>query len=274
MKVHRFALFCLATLSIASVATAQDSGHEGFVRASDGVRIHYIERGEGSAVILLHGMTGSAASNYDQTGAIGELARSHRVVAIDFRGHGKSDKPPSADSYRPDRLVEDVIAVLDDRKIGRAHLVGYSIGGSTVRRLASAAPKRVLSVTLGGDGFFDGGWRVLGTEDPVGNDPSPPAVAQPMWDTDPDSPIYRAFSEGVSKPSVFSDRPPFGTLGLPVLQILGQFDYPNTMSKLLKQNAPDYRLVVLPARTHLTALADPRFAETVAEFIAEHEASR
>jgi pimeloyl-ACP methyl ester carboxylesterase len=265
------ALLCLPLFTGVAIAQPADR-REGFVRASDGVRIHYVERGQGTTVVLLHGVTGSAASNYEQTETVAVLARFHRVIAIDFRGHGQSDKPLASDAYRPDRLVEDIIAVLDDLKVERAHLVGYSIGGWTIRRLVSAAPKRVLSATLGGDGAFDGGWRVLGTEDAAGEDQAPPASASKLWGREADSPVYKAFGEGFSKPSAYSDRPPFSTLGIPVLQVLGQFDYPNTRSKLLKRDVSNYRLVVLPGRTHLTALADPGFAEAVSTFVAQQDA--
>lgn len=258
MKVLAIALLYVA-LSF-SGARAE----EGWVRMSDGVRVHFIDQGEGVAVVLLHGMTGSAASNYGETGAINALARSHRVIALDFRGHGKSDKPTDADAYRPDRLVEDVLAVLDDRKVQRAHFVGYSIGGWTVRRLVSAAPRRVLSVVLGGDGVFDGGWRALGSEDATGDDASPPPAASYLWDPEADRPVYKAFGEGISRRATYSDRPPFEA---PLLQVLGQFDYPNTMSKLLKRQVSNYRLVVLPGRTHLTALADPEFTQAILRFI-------
>ncbi len=262
MNFRRRFIAGLIALPLVDAAKPRNRRHSGFIRATDGVRIHYVDYGRGSTIVLLHGGTGSAASNFEQTGIATGLARSHRVIAIDFRGHGESDQPLSAGAYRPDRLVEDVLAVLDARKVGRVHLVGYSIGGAIARRLVSAAPERVLSVTLGGDG----GWRVLGTEDPVGVDVSPPPATGLMWG-DPSGAVYRAFNGGVSKPAVHSDRPSFGALRLPVLQILGQFDYPNTMSKPLRQSTSNYRLAVLPGRTHLTALADPQFLTEVSEFV-------
>lgn len=271
MAVLRAALLISAALACACTAYAQAPAVHGFVRASDGVLIHVLEQGSGTPVVLLHGMTGSAASNYGQTGLIERLARTHRVVAIDFRGHGKSGRPLEPDAYQPDRLVRDVLEVLDARQLERAHFVGYSAGGWTIRRLISAAPERVLSATLGGDGPFDGGWRSLGSEDPKGYDPAPPRGASAMWNDDRNNAAYRAFGEGLSKPGSYSDRPDFASHAIPILQIQGQFDYPNTMSRLLRRNVRDYRLIVLPGRTHLTALADPGFTAAVSTFLHERD---
>jgi pimeloyl-ACP methyl ester carboxylesterase len=58
-----------------------------------GVRIRYVEQGVGTPVILMHGYTGTVDRQWIANGVFAELAKNHRVIAFDLRGHGKSDKP-------------------------------------------------------------------------------------------------------------------------------------------------------------------------------------
>src|SRR2546429_559405 len=60
---------------------------------SDGVKIAYIEAGEGEPVVLVHGLHSSAAMNWELPGTFARLAKKYHVVAMDLRGHGTSDKP-------------------------------------------------------------------------------------------------------------------------------------------------------------------------------------
>ena len=84
-----FVMFLVA----ASIGSADDPSHEYFT-TSDGIKIHYMQLGdEGSYVVLIHGYTGSAEGNWFRNGIAEALARNHRVVAIDCRNHGRSDKP-------------------------------------------------------------------------------------------------------------------------------------------------------------------------------------
>jgi pimeloyl-ACP methyl ester carboxylesterase len=60
---------------------------------SAGVKIHYVVKGHGEPVILIHGLYSSAAMNWGVPGITTELARTYQVIALDNRGHGQSDKP-------------------------------------------------------------------------------------------------------------------------------------------------------------------------------------
>src|SRR5262245_35889163 len=85
-----------------------------------GVRIRYVEHGAGPPVLLIHGFTGSIERSWIDTGVLPDLARDHRVIAFDLRGHGKSDKPHDPRAY--DRLALDVIALLDHLQLEKVHL--------------------------------------------------------------------------------------------------------------------------------------------------------
>lgn len=102
-------------------------------------------RDAGAPIVMVHG---SALSQviWRGFGYVRELGRSHRVITLDLRGHGRSGKPHEASAYRMDLFVADVIAVLDKLAVERAHYLGYSLGGRVGFSLAAAHPDRAVSL--------------------------------------------------------------------------------------------------------------------------------
>ena len=97
---------------------------------NDGVRIHYeVEEGDGPAVVLVHGMGGST-ENWRNAGYPEKLSGEFRLVLIDSRGFGQSEKIPDPENYGRAQKVSDVVAVLDDLGIDKAYYWGYSMGAS------------------------------------------------------------------------------------------------------------------------------------------------
>lgn len=121
----------------------------------DGDRIHYVGQGTGDPVLLIHGAFGSG-SNLLQTDFGAALARRFRVVAPDSLGHGASDAPADPARYGARRRAAHLIAVLDAVGIGRAHVVGYSMGGWMASALATFHPDRLASLAIGGWDVVDG----------------------------------------------------------------------------------------------------------------------
>ncbi len=120
---------------------------------SDGVQIHYADRGAGEPVVLVHGFTGSYARHWESPGVIAALTNAgYRVIAMDCRGHGQSGKPRGSSSYGLE-MVRDVVRLLDHLSLERAHVVGYSMGGAIVNQLLVEYPDRVLTATLLGSGW-------------------------------------------------------------------------------------------------------------------------
>src|SRR5262245_53478555 len=97
---------------------------------SDGVRIRYLDQGRGEAVVLVHGFAGSLET-WVQSGLMSSLAADRRVIALDLRGHGKSDKPHDAARYGR-AMGLDVIRLMDHLGLSQAHMVGYSQGARLV----------------------------------------------------------------------------------------------------------------------------------------------
>jgi pimeloyl-ACP methyl ester carboxylesterase len=112
---------------------------------SNGVRIRYVEQGQGPAIVLMHGYSGTLDRHFIANGVFADLAKDHRAIAIDLRGHGKSDKPHDPKAYG-EEFARDVVRLLDHLKIQRAHLAGYSLGAFIAGRFATMHPERLLSV--------------------------------------------------------------------------------------------------------------------------------
>jgi pimeloyl-ACP methyl ester carboxylesterase len=101
------------------------------------------EAGEGTAVVLLHGLT--ATRRYVVMGSKALERAGHRVIAYDARGHGKSDP---GDDYGYETLSNDLLAVLDDRDVERAVLAGASMGAHTLTKFALDHPDRVAGLVI------------------------------------------------------------------------------------------------------------------------------
>jgi len=109
--------------------------------------------GKGEPVVLVHGWSASAEM---WNSLMGDLARDHQVIAMDCRGHGRSDKPHEAGRYRIE-MANDVVRLMDHLGLARAHVVGYSMGGSIALRMLIDHPDRFLTAVIGGSTGFRAG---------------------------------------------------------------------------------------------------------------------
>lgn len=122
----------------------------GTARLAHGLRLHYAEGGDvsGEPVLLLHGWPDSWFSH---SRVMAFLPRRYRALAIDQRGFGDSERPPSG--YTIDDLAADAVAFLDAMAIARATVVGHSMGTFVARRVAEVRPERVARLVLIGSGW-------------------------------------------------------------------------------------------------------------------------
>ena len=95
---------------------------------SDGIKIRYMEAGKGEPVVLVPGISRSIELSWIEPGIFDWLARKRWVIALDCRGHGKSEKPKGDDAYGR-VMVDDVARLLDRLGVQRASLIGFSMGG-------------------------------------------------------------------------------------------------------------------------------------------------
>ncbi len=110
----------------------------------DNITISYEVRGEGSAVLLLHGLGSSGADWMFQVPAL----KDYQVITCDMRGHGESSKPPAG--YSLELFARDIANLLTHLNLPPVHVVGLSLGSFVALQLACDYPQLVRSVTLVG----------------------------------------------------------------------------------------------------------------------------
>jgi pimeloyl-ACP methyl ester carboxylesterase len=273
--------FCLLT---AGAVFAQNKPEHKYFKTSDGVKIHFMVKGKGTPVILIHGYTGSAEGNWFSNGIADALAVNHMVIAIDCRNHGLSDKPQPMGPGK----AEDVIELMDHLKIQKAHLHGYSMGGGIVGRLMAMIPDRIITAGFGGSGVqeVDPEWRAKAPKDKEGRDPQEDEASAKLR-------TRRAQDLGVTLEeyqkrlaerqeqqrgalAAASARPAGPQLDLtkitfPVMAINGEFDRPLAKTVRLHRELRDFTNVVLPGKSHLTAIMagymPKEYLDSVVKFI-------
>lgn len=117
---------------------------------ANGIRLHVEDQGEGPALVLLHG-TGTSGRVWDAQ--VADLARDHRMFAVDSRGCGRSDRPTEGNDIAGN--TADVLAVIDALGLDRPVVVGSSVGAVFAIEAALAAPDRIGGiVSIDGPGYW------------------------------------------------------------------------------------------------------------------------
>ena len=244
-----------------------------FFTTSDGVKIRYLTLGDrGSWVVLIHGYSDSAQRMWFTTGIAPVLARNHRVVALDNRNHGESGKPQPGGPGR----AQDIVELMDHLKIDRAHIHGYSMGGALTAQLLALIPGRFITAGFGGSGLQE-------------TDPALRAQAAALDEAAPkaqgaDAAAMERFRARVattlpaaSAPAAAPPPVDLAALTIPILGINGSFDSPYAKTHRLWREAKTFQNVILPGKTHLTAIAvggpmPPEFAQAMSRFIDQFDA--
>ena len=117
-----------STLPLASrSARAQTPGQVGHVTTSDGVSLYYLEAGTGKPILMIPGWSQTAEQfRYQLSG----LSDRYRVIAVDLRGHGESDKPEFG--YKISRLAKDVHDMIHELDLDEVNILGHSMGSSVI----------------------------------------------------------------------------------------------------------------------------------------------
>lgn len=116
----------------------------GYVNVKPGVRIHYVDLGDGPPVLLCHGFPESWFSWRYQIPALANAG--FRVLALDMKGYGDSTAPPEIEEYSQEQIMLDLVTFLDKMGIPQVTLVGHDWGGSLVWNMAQFHPERVRAV--------------------------------------------------------------------------------------------------------------------------------
>jgi pimeloyl-ACP methyl ester carboxylesterase len=243
---------------------------------SDGVGIAYSDEGEGEPILLIHGFASNVAANWRDVGWIGALAASgRRVIALDNRGHGQSEKLYDPSGYGAPSMAEDARRLLDHLGIARADVMGYSMGARIATFLLLRHQQRVRSAILAGVGIN----LVRGM---VGSGPIAKALEAPrIEDVSNDTArSFRAFAEKTGsdlKALAACMRGPrekilpedLARILIPVLVATGSEDVIAGSGRELTSLIPGAQLLEITGRDHMKAVGDARFRQGVLDFLTE-----
>jgi len=267
---------------------------------SDHIKLHYETAGTGSAIVFVHEFGGNHWSWEPQ---MNFFTRRHRCLTYAARGFPPSDVPEELTSYSQQRAVEDIFEVMDAAGIGKAHLVGLSMGGFAVLHAGLQRPERVLSVCAAGAGYgaekeFEDYFKGISEQVAVnfetqGSERFAKVYAEgasrvQFQDKDPRG--WALFAErlgrhssrgaantmrGVQKqrPSLYDLETRFKAMKLPVLVMVGdEDDHCLQPGIFLKKTIPACGLAVFPKSGHTLNLEEPAlFNQLLSEFLAQVE---
>ncbi len=273
---RNFALLAVLLLLAVTGAHAGEPKHD-FFTTSDGVKIHYMTLGhKGSWVVLIPGYTDNAERMFFDTGIARALARTHRVVAIDNRNHGKSDKP------QPNGLgrAEDTIELMDHLQIQKAHIHGYSMGGGFTARLMASNPERFITATFGGSGIGETDDKMRATAAALD-----PPMPEPQGDEASAFKHLRDSSAARTQAAAQAPKPPaprpalnidLKTIRFPVLAINGEYDRPYSKTQRLWRELANFQNVIIPKKNHVSAIMvggpmPPEYIDALTKFIDAHD---
>jgi pimeloyl-ACP methyl ester carboxylesterase len=215
---------------------------------SNGVRIRYVDRGQGAPVVLIHGYTGNLERHWIAPGVFANLAKDHRVIALDCRGHGKSGTPTDPAAYGTE-MGRDVVRLLDHLKIFRAHFVGFSMGAIILGPTeADAQQAEAAARELEGDTPFRS--LVLGISPPNAPAPSDDEIrklTQGLVAAN-DLKALAAYQRG-RRPLVVAESQ-LAAVRVPALEIIGSLDPNLEGMKELRKILPALETVVVDGATH------------------------
>lgn len=246
---------------------------------SDGVSIAYIDvpphEGQGEPILLIHGFASNHSVNWVNTLWVKTLTREgYRVIALDNRGHGSSDKLYDPEDYNSYRMAEDARRLLDHLGIERADVMGYSMGARITAHLALVAPERIRSALLGGLGIHlvEGVGLPLGIADAM--------EARSLDDLrDPMQRMFRAFAEQTksdlkalaacirgSRQALTKEEA--ASITMPTLVAVGTADDVAGSGPELVRLLPNATALEIPGRDHNLAVGDKVHKQGVLEFLA------
>lgn len=244
---------------------------------NDGLKLAYLDEGEGEPILLVHGFASSAFYNWVQPGWVPTLtAAGYRTIAIDNRGHGQSDKPHDKSVYTPTLMAGDAAALLEHLGILTAHVMGYSMGARISAFLALQHPDNVHDLVFGGLG--------IGMVEGAG-DWSPIAEAllaeDPETITHPRGKMFRMFADKTksdkialagcvitSKEEISVEN--MARITQPALVAVGTKDDIGGNPHKLAALMPQGEAIDIPNRDHMLAVGDKVFKQAVLDFLERH----
>ncbi|MHB1487180.1 MAG: alpha/beta fold hydrolase [Acidimicrobiales bacterium] len=252
----------------------------------DGIELAYRAVGEGDPVILLHGFAVDSVANWFGPGVVRALVEAGlKVLALDARGHGSSDKPHDRQAYSNGAMVADVSSFIDHLGLSGCYVAGYSMGGGTALAVAVTEP-RAIRVVAAGVGVASRGRARAASGAASGRRPRDRGViAQAMSAGEADSittprgRAFRRFAEStgadlealaaVAQAAVDERSPALGGITTPLMVVAGEDDTLAGDPYRLALAIPRARAATVPG-DHLSAVNQAEFRKILVDFLVGH----
>jgi pimeloyl-ACP methyl ester carboxylesterase len=248
-----------------------------FVKSKDGLKIAYEAVGNGTPIVLIHGFASDRVQNWKGALWFDALTDAgFRIVALDCRGHGESDKVYEPESYTNDLMAADVVAVMDAENIALADVMGYSMGGMIGIHFMLRHAQRVRKLVVGGVG---GTYLEDRSADPrIAETAAALEADDKSTITNPVTKAFRDFADQAGKDRralaacMRGRRPNHPALELaqatrPMLVVCGENDTLSGPPEPLAESFPNGRAVTVPRRDHMTTVGDKVYKQAVLQFL-------
>ncbi len=268
----------------------------------NGVNLYYAENGEGVPLVFVHEFAGDYRSWKHQ---VHHFSRRYKVITYNARGYPPSDVPEDPQAYSQDLAMEDLRGLLDHLGLEKAHIVGFSMGGSAALVFGLKYPERAHSLVIAGTGSGSTGNRADFIRDVeyvarLFENEGMEKVAE-FYTRGPNRvqfaekeprgwrEFYELFCSGSAKghaltmmgvqrhrPSIYDLQEGMKKLTVPTLVMMGDEDEPCLETGLfMKRTIPSAALIVFPKTGHTLNLEEPElFNSTLQTFISQVEAGQ
>jgi pimeloyl-ACP methyl ester carboxylesterase len=221
--------------------------------------MHYRVEGDGPPLVLQHGFGDSLESWYE-LGYVDAFKDEYRLILLDARGHGASDKPHEPEAYSFQNVTADVVAVLDALTVAHAHYFGFSMGGKNGFALAAYAPERLCSLSVLGAGAAAQAhaplefWITALRHGPEAvaslwamEEPVSPAMRQRLVANDSEALI----AQRLQRKALEGFDALLPTLSIPCLLMVGEADATYASVHACSRMIPNVTFVSIPSRGHM-----------------------
>ena len=244
---------------------------------SDGVEIAFRDEGQGEPVLLIHGFASNGRVNWVETGWVKHLlAEGFRVIAIDNRGHGESEKLYDPAQYPAAEMAEDAYRLLAHLGSPKAHVMGYSMGARIAAFLCINHPEAVQDAVFAGlasnmiSGVPGGADIAEAMEAPTTADVSKPEARAFRYFAELTKSDLKALAACIRSSRVKITVEMLATVKVPVLVVAGTEDSVSGTVEPLVAAIPGSTGLRLDGKNHMNAVGDKTYKAKVVEFFKSH----
>ncbi len=240
------------------------------------IQIAYLDEGEGEPILLIHGFASNARVNWVDTNWVKTLLNAgYRVIAIDNRGHGESEKIYDQEAYILHNMAQDSKLLLEHLSIEKAHIMGFSMGARITAYLTMTYPEIIKKSIFAGLGYNM--VRGMAGTGPIAEALEAPSIDQVVNAT---ARTFRAFAEATgsdlkalsaciraSRSKIEAED--LAKIVTPVLVAVGTEDVVAGPAAPLADIIPNAKALDIPKRDHMKSVGDKVYMQGVLDFLKE-----